>query len=121
MEVKNVHKDIRATYEQNLADYKDTVPHLFYHNAFIILGNSNDVKIGSIASKFEHFNDWKRLKEEDPGVVDMETLLKGTCSKTNPMGIFENFILFDQSSERMVKIVARNLFLVSFGVNFTPS
>lgn len=108
MEVKNVHKDIRAAYEQNLADYKDTVPHLFYHNAFIILGNGIDAKIGSISSKFEHFNDWKRLKESEPGVVDMETLLKGTCSKTNLMDIFENFTLFDQSSGRLVKIVARN-------------
>lgn len=108
MEVKNVHKDIRAAYEQNLADYKDTVPHLFYHNAFIILGNGIDAKIGSVSSKFEHFNDWKRLKENEPGVVDMETLLKGTCSKTNLMDIFENFTLFDQSSGRLVKIVARN-------------
>jgi len=108
MEVKNVHKDIRAAYEQNLADYKDTVPHLFYHNAFVILGNGIDAKLGSISSKFEHFNDWKRLKEEEPGVVDMETLLKGTCSKANLMDIFENFTLFDQSSEKMVKIVARN-------------
>lgn len=108
MEVKNVHKDIRAAYEQNLADYKDTVPHLFYHNAFIILGNGIDAKIGSVSSKFEHFNDWKRLKESEPGVVDMETLLKGTCSKTNLMDIFENFTLFDQSSGRLVKIVARN-------------
>ncbi len=108
MEVKNVHKDIRAAYEQNLADYKDTVPQLFYHNAFIILGNGIDAKIGSVSSKFEHFNDWKRLKENEPGVVDMETLLKGTCSKNNFMDIFENFTLFDQSSGRLVKIVARN-------------
>lgn len=108
MEVKNVDKDIRAAYEQNLADYKDTVPHLFYHNAFIILGNGVDAKIGSVSSKFEHFNDWKRLQEDEPGVVDMETLLRGTCSKANLMSIFENYILFDQSSEHLVKIVARN-------------
>jgi len=108
MEVKNVNTDIRAAYEQNLADYKDTVPHLFYHNAFIILGNGIDAKIGSVSSKFEHFNDWKRLNESEPGVVDMETLLKGTCSKANLMDIFENFTLFDQSSGRLVKIIARN-------------
>ena len=108
MEVKNVHKDIRAAHEQNLADYKDTVPHLFHHNAFIILGNGIDAKIGSISSKFEHFNDWKRLKENESGVVDMETLLKGTCFKSNLMDIFENFTLFDESSGKLVKIVARN-------------
>lgn len=108
MEVKNVNKDIRAAYEQNLADYKDTVPHLFFHNAFIILGNGIDAKIGSVSSKFEHFNDWTRLNENELGVVEMETLLKGTCTKAHLMNILENFTLFDQSSGRLVKIVARN-------------
>jgi len=108
MELKNLHKDIKAAYEQNLADYKDTVPHLFHHNAFIILANGVDAKIGSISSKFEHFNDWKRLHEESPGIVDMETLLKGTCSKANLLDILENFILFDDSTGKLVKIVARN-------------
>lgn len=108
MELKNVHKDIKAAYEKNFADYKDTIPHLFHHNAFIVLGNGVDAKIGSVSSKFEHFNDWKRLHEDSPGVVDMETLLKGTCSKSNLMDIFENYILFDESSGKLVKIVARN-------------
>ncbi|MFZ2170678.1 MAG: type I restriction endonuclease subunit R [Methylococcaceae bacterium] len=108
MELKNLHKDIKAAYEQNLADYKDTVPHLFHHNAFIILANGVDAKMGSITSKFEHFNDWKRLYEDSAGVVNMETLLKGTCSKANLLDIFENYILFDESAGKMVKIVARN-------------
>jgi type I restriction enzyme R subunit len=38
----------------------------------------------------------------------METLLKGTCSKANLMDLFENFILFDESTGKLVKIVARN-------------
>jgi type I restriction enzyme R subunit len=108
MELKNVHKDIKAAFEQNLSDYKDTVPHLFHHNAFIVLGNGVDAKMGSVSSKFEHFNDWKRLEEEGAGVVDMETLLIGTCSKANFMDIFENYILFDESTGKLVKIVARN-------------
>lgn len=28
--MKNINRDIRAAYEQNFADYKDTVPHLFH-------------------------------------------------------------------------------------------
>jgi len=108
MEVKNIHKNIQKAYDENLSDYKDTVPHLFHHNAFVILGNGDKAKIGSISSKFEHFNEWKRLKEDEPGAVEMETLLKGTCNKSYLMDIFENFTLFDESSGRLVKIVARN-------------
>ncbi len=81
MELKNVSRDIRAAYEQNFLDYKDTVPHLFHHNAFVVLANGVDAKLGSITSRFEHFNEWKRLAEDQPGVVAMETLLKGVCAK----------------------------------------
>jgi len=108
MEVKNLHHDVKVAYEQNFSDYKDTVPHLFHHNAFIILGNGFEAKIGSISSKFEYFHDWKRLVERDPGVVEMETLLKGVCSKSNLMDLFENYILFDESGGKPVKILARN-------------
>lgn len=108
IECKTIHKDIRHAYEKNLSDYKDTIPHLFHHNAFVILGNGVDAKIGSISSKFEHFNDWKRLAEDDLGVVDMETLLKGVCNKHNFIDLFENYTLFDESNGKLVKIVARN-------------
>ncbi len=115
MEVKNVHKDVKAAFEQNFCDYKDTVPHLFYHNALVILGNGVEAKIGSLSSRYEHFNDWKRLHEEEPGVVDMETLLKGVCGKANLLDLFENYIVFDDSSGKLIKIVARNHQLL--GVN----
>ncbi|GAB3591338.1 type I restriction endonuclease subunit R [Acetobacter peroxydans] len=108
VECKAVHKDIRHAYEQNLSDYKDTIPHLFHHNAFIILTNGHAAKIGSLSSRYEHFNDWKRLEEDEPGVVDLETMLKGICTKDNFIDILENFILFDDGGERLVKIVARN-------------
>jgi type I restriction enzyme, R subunit len=108
IECKNIHRDLRTAYDRNLADYKDTIPHVFHHNAFVVLGNGDKAKIGSISSKYEHFGEWKRLAEEDPGVVDMETLIKGVCHKGNFMDLFENFVAFDDSSGRTVKILARN-------------
>jgi type I restriction enzyme R subunit len=108
MELKNIHKDIRRAYEENLSDYKDTIPHIFYHNTIIVLANGDEGKIGSYSSKYEHFHEWKRLKEEDKGIVDMETLLKGICDKNNFMDILENFVLFDDSSGKLTKIIAKN-------------
>jgi len=73
-----------------------------------MIGNGDKARIGSISSRWEHFHEWKRLAEEEPGVVDMETLLKGVCAKQNFMDIFENFIVFDDSSGESKKILARN-------------
>lgn len=108
IECKTIYKGLREAYEKNLSDYKEYIPHLFHHNAFVILGNGVDAKIGSISSKFEHFSDWKRLAEDDPGVVNMETLLKGICNKRDFLDLFENYTLFDESKGKLVKIVARN-------------
>ena len=108
IECKNIHRNLKAAFEQNYADYRDTVPHLFHHNAVVLFGNGEQARIGSITSRWGHFDKWKRLAEEEPGAVDMETLLKGVCGKRNFMDLVENFILFDESSGETRKILARN-------------
>ncbi len=108
IECKNIHKNLRTAFEKNFSDYKDTIPHLFHHNAIVMFANGINAKIGSISSQWAHFHEWKRLDEDDPGVVDMQTLLKGVCSKANFLDILENFIIFDDSSGETRKIVARN-------------
>ena len=108
IECKNVHSNLKIAFEQNFSDYKDTIPHLFHHNAIVMFGNGVEAKVGSITSKWEHFHEWKRLAEDESGVVDMETLLKGVCNKRNFMDLLESFILFDESSGETRKIVARN-------------
>lgn len=108
IECKNIHKSLKTAFEKNFSDYRDTIPHLFHHNAIVMFGNGEKAKIGSITSKWGHFHAWKRLAEDEPGVVDMETLLKGVCNKRNLMDIVENFTLFDESSGEPKKILARN-------------
>ncbi len=108
VECKNIHKNLRAAFERNIKDYKDTIPHAFHHNAIISLANGEKARIGSVSSEYHHYHDWKRLAEDGPGVVDMETLLKGVCDRKNFLDIVENFVVFDESASGLVKIVARN-------------
>ncbi len=108
IECKNIHRDLKAAYNGNYSDYHDTIPHIFHHNAIVMFGNGEKAKLGSITSEWDHFHEWKRLSEEEPGVVDMETLLKGVCNKRDFMDIIENFILFDETSGETKKILARN-------------
>jgi type I restriction enzyme R subunit len=108
MELKNVHKSTQAAYEENLSPYKVWVPQLFHHNALCILGNGIEAVVGAFSSPYKFFREWKRLKEEDVGVVNMETLLIGICSKSNLIDIIENFVIFDESSRVLTKIVAQN-------------
>ncbi len=108
LECKALHRDLRHAYDDNLADYKDTIPHLFHHNAIIMLGNGDQAKLGSLTSRWEHFQDWKRLAEDEQGVVEMETVLRGVCNRANFLDLVENFILFDDSAGETRKILGRN-------------
>lgn len=108
IELKKQNVDVQDAYTCNYTDYQTTIPQLFHFNTFIMLSNGVEAKVGTLGSKYDFFNEWKRLEEADAGVVDLETMLRGICDKSNFMDIFENFILYDRSGGKTVKILARN-------------
>lgn len=108
VELKKNTVDVQNAYEDNYTDYLDTIPHLFYYNAFLMLSNGTEAKVGTLGSKYEFFHEWKRLAEEDQGSVALETMLRGICKKENFLDLFENFILYDHSDGHTAKILARN-------------
>lgn len=108
VELKKNTVDVQNAYDDNYTDYQDTIPHLFYYNAFLMLSNGIEAKVGTLGSKYEFFHEWKRLAEEDQGSVALETMLRGICKKENFLDLFENFILYDHSGGHTAKILARN-------------
>lgn len=108
IELKKNTVDVQNAYDDNYMDYQDTIPHLFYYNAFLMVSNGVEAKVGTLGSKYEFFHEWKRLTEEDPGDVALATMLRGICKKENFLDLFENFILYDHSDGRIAKILARN-------------
>ena len=108
IELKKNTVDVQDAYTNNYTDYLDTIPQLFYYNAFLMLSNGTEAKIGTLGSKYEFFHEWKRLAESDPGSVALETMLRGICRKENFLDLLENFILYDHSGGRTAKILARN-------------
>ena len=116
IELKASHKNLRNAYSQNIRDYKDTIPQLFWYNAFIIISNGIESKVGTLTGAYEHFNEWKKIKDEkEVGKVSMETVIKGTCEPAQLLDIVENFILFDDSRGERIKAIAR--YFQFFGVN----
>ena len=108
VELKKNTVDVQNAYDDNYTDYQDTIPHLFYYNAFLMLSNGTEAKIGTLGSKYEFFHEWKRLAEKEQGSVALETMLRGICKKENFLDLFENFILYDHSGGHTAKILARN-------------
>lgn len=108
IELKRNDVDVENAYTDNYTDYQDTIPFLFYYNAFLMLSNGMEAKVGTLGSKYEFFHEWKRLSEDDAGSVALEIMLRGICKKENFLDLYENFILYDHSDGKTVKILARN-------------
>ncbi|MDX2248518.1 MAG: type I restriction endonuclease subunit R [Bacteroidia bacterium] len=108
IELKAAHRKLENAYNDNFTDYKDVIPKLFYYNAFVLLSNGIESRIGSVTGKYQHFHEWKRITEEDEGIVALDRIIVGVCEKKRFMDLFENFILFDNSLGKVVKLIARN-------------
>lgn len=108
IELKAAHRKLENAYNDNFTDYKDVIPNLFHYNAFVILSNGIESRVGSVTGKYQHFHEWKRITEEDEGIVALDRIIVGICEKKRFLDLFENFILFDNSLGKVVKLIARN-------------
>ena len=92
-----------------LRDYRDTVPHLFWFNAFVVLSNGADTLVGSTSAPWGHFAEWKKIDSEgEQGVVSLETALRGTCERHRLLDLVENFVAFMERPGGLVKAFAKN-------------
>jgi len=109
-ELKRPDKDLRRAYDENLSDYKDTIPHLFHFNALVVLGNGEEARMGSISADYGHFAEWlkdgENIRRGD--MLSMEALLKIVFDKSRFMDLFENYILFADTANGPAKILAKN-------------
>lgn len=109
VELKAAHKNLKNAFDDNLTDYKDAIPQLFWYNSFIIISNGSESLVGTFTSGYEHFAEWKRISgEEEKGRVSLETIIKGTCEKKRFLDLIENFTLFSDIEGAPVKILAKN-------------
>ncbi|NCB39668.1 MAG: type I restriction endonuclease subunit R [Erysipelotrichia bacterium] len=114
IELKNSNVKLKNAFDDNLCNYKHDIPLLFNYNAFCVLSNGLETRVGSITSGYEHFFRWLRPDDEAEKVdrnsiehdgTSLERVLHGIFPKDRLLDYIENFILYHNDS---VKIVAQN-------------
>lgn len=100
-------KPLAEAYDKNLRDYRDTVPRLFDANGFVILSNGVEAVMGASHAPYDVYAPWKRLVEDGPESVGLETLLQGTCEPARFLDLIENFLLFDEARGGLRKVVGK--------------
>jgi len=115
-EFKEPNRPAKAAFDENVTDYRDTIPQLFVPNGFVICSNGSEAKVGSTYAPWEFFGDWKVIDAEgNRGVVALETAIRGTCAHDRLLDLVENFTAFIERPGGLIKVVARNHQLL--GVN----
>ncbi len=110
LEFKAPSVHLKAAFDENLRDYRgQSIPQLFHFNAFILLSNGRETKVGTLTSMWEHFAEWKRIStEEEPAKVSLETALRGMLLPERLLDLIENYTLFELVRGGLVKKVAKN-------------
>lgn len=109
IELKATHRRLENAYRNNIRDYKSTIPQLFWYNAFIIVSNGSESKVGSMSAEWEHYNEWKKISDEnEKGIISLDTILQGICEKARFLDLLENFTLFTTIGGPLVKLISKN-------------
>ena len=109
IELKAIDKDLKNAFADNLTDYKQTIPQVFWYNQLVIVSNGSESRVGTITAEWEHFGEWKRVASEDEApLVSLETMIRGTCEKGRLLDLAENFVLFKEAAGGLVKVAAKN-------------
>lgn len=110
IELKKPTVPLKIAFNDNLRDYRgQSIPQLFHPNAFILLSNGSDTKLGTLTSAWEHFFDWKRVDDEaEAGQVSLERALRGLLTPEKLLDYVENFTLFEEGRGGLIKKTAKN-------------
>jgi type I restriction enzyme R subunit len=109
MEFKEPNEPVKSAYDDNLTDYRDTIPQLFIPNCFVLLSNGSQAKVGSTYSPWEFFGDWKVIDAAGArGAIALETALRGTCDPVILLDLFENFVAYMERPGGLIKNIARS-------------
>lgn len=91
-----------------LRNYMQQIPSLFVPNAFCVMSDMSETKVGTITADEDRFIAWKSSDGDysQTSIANWMTMLDGMMRKDRLLDIVRNFICFNNTSEKTVKILA---------------
>lgn len=104
----NEETSIEDAYKQ-IKNYQLDIPSLFQYNAFNIITDGFDARLGTLTSDFTRYMVWKSINGESPANEELhylDVLLHGVLPKERLLDIIRNFIVFQGINGKTVKILS---------------
>ena len=100
---------IHDAFVQLTTRYTRDIPELFKYNAFVVISDGINSKMGSLFADYEHFYAWRKVNDDDKeedGLQSLYTMINGLFAKERLLDVIHNFIYFpDGTSPEETKIV----------------
>ena len=96
---------LKKAYQQ-LQFYKQQIPTLFSYNAFLIIANRNQARVGTLTSEWEEFLPWRTIDNEDfphQGETELEVLIQGIFDKRRFLELINHFMVFENNGVSISK------------------
>ena len=86
---------IENAYNQ-IKNYQQDIRTLFYYNAFNVISDGVNARVGTITADFSRYMTWKSKNGEKPeeNIEQVDVLLNGVFRKERIIDIISNFIMF---------------------------
>lgn len=101
---------LHDAYVQLTTRYRRDIPELFKYNAFCVISDGINNKMGSFFANYEFYYAWRKVfgfdKEVD-GINSMYTMIQGLFNKNRLSRVIHHFIYFPDSNKHELKIVCR--------------
>lgn len=102
---------IHDAFVQLTVRYKRDIPELFKYNAFCVISDGVNSKVGSFFAPYEFFYAWRKtdggdLIEKD-GIDSLYSMIKGLFNPTRLCDVIRNFIYLPDTSRNEEKILCR--------------
>lgn len=114
LEFKNAIKQnttIENAYKQLTNRYRRDIPKLFRYNAFVVISDGVNNKVGSLFAPYEFFYGWHKAEATDSvlnGAFDsMFTMIHGLFRRERLLDVLHNFIFLPDTPKGEDKIVCR--------------
>lgn len=99
--------DASEAYRQ-LRNYMLEIPSFFVYNAFCVMSDMAETRVGTITSGEDRFMQWKNVdgETESSAFADFNVLFEGMLEKQRFFDILRNFICFSRDNGKDAKILA---------------
>ena len=101
---------IHNAFKQITIRYRRDIPELFKYNAFCVISDGVNNKMGSLFAPYEFYYAWRRIEglaKEVDGIESLYTMIQGVFNQNRLRNIIKNFIYIPDTSKQEVKIVCR--------------